>query len=217
MPRWFVPAVLFAAIGFAVSLIVLFVLTRNGPGTVGSTQAEVLEGFAVPAFSLLDQTGATVDETIFDGKVTIVDFIFTNCPFICPGMTARMSELSARLEGTGVQFVSFSVDPEHDTPEQLAAYGADVGADPERWRFLTGDIGQVATILRETLLFELEVSSSQKIKLDDGSEMLNIVHPPHLVLIGPDRSVRFLAPYQMQDQCDRLGEMAADLARAGAG
>lgn len=217
MPRWFVPVVLFASGGLAVSLIALFLVTRGGAAAGGGTQTDVFEGLAVPAFSLVDQTGAAVDETIFDGKVTIVDFIFTNCPFICPGMTARMSELSGTLEGTEVQFVSISVDPEHDTPERLAAYGAEVGADPERWRFLTGEIEQVGAILRGTLDFELEVSSEQTIELKDGSEMLNIMHPPHLVLIGPDRGVRFLAPYQMQDQCDRLGEIAAELTGAGDG
>jgi len=46
---------------------------------------------------------------IADGRVTIVDFIFTNCPFACPGMTGQMLRLQDKLAGTGARFLSVSV------------------------------------------------------------------------------------------------------------
>ncbi|RMD60715.1 MAG: SCO family protein, partial [Planctomycetota bacterium] len=51
-----------------------------------------LEGLRIPDFQLVDQDGNEVDAAaLLDGKVTIVDFIFTNCPFICPPMTRNMA------------------------------------------------------------------------------------------------------------------------------
>ena len=56
------------------------------------------------------------------GKIWIADFIFTTCPGPCPMISSRMSELQKPLEKTDVHLVSFSVDPEHDTPEVLRGY-----------------------------------------------------------------------------------------------
>ena len=51
-----------------------------------------------------------------------------------------MARVAGELEGfPSIQFVSFSVDPERDTPARLTEYAAEYKADPERWHFLTGD------------------------------------------------------------------------------
>ncbi len=73
------------------------------------------------------------------GKVWVADFIFTTCPGICPVMTRTMAQLyrSYRLTGN-VHFVSFSVNPENDTPEVLRKYAQNYDADPSLWHFLTG-------------------------------------------------------------------------------
>jgi protein SCO1 len=95
---------------------------------------------AVPDFRLTRETGASFPSaTELRGKVWVADFIFTNCPGPCPRLTQHMKRVQEGLNGISqAKLVSFTVDPERDTPEVLAAYGKRFGADAARWYFLTG-------------------------------------------------------------------------------
>ncbi len=97
----------------------------------------------VPAFEARDQQGRAFGGDSLRGTVWIVDFVFTSCPTVCPRLTARMAELQGRVEKLGklrapVKLLSISVDPENDTPQVLAAYGAKHGAHDATWTFATG-------------------------------------------------------------------------------
>lgn len=172
------------------------------------TPDEGLEGLVIPEFSLIDQSGQPLDHSVFDGRVTILDFSFTNCPFVCPGMTAAMISLQSDLVGTGVRFASISVDPAHDTPEVLRAHCEELGVDSTRWAWMTGDEKEIRKIVAESLKFEIQDDPSKTITLKDGSQMSNIMHPSRLFLIGPDR--KLLSLYAFND----LQAMEALKARA---
>lgn len=90
----------------------------------------------LPDFALQGHGGQPVSLASFKGRVWVADFIFTRCAGTCHAMTARLSRLRRELPAE-VRFASFSVDPEHDTPEVLAAYGRGFGAGPE-WLFVAG-------------------------------------------------------------------------------
>lgn len=74
------------------------------------------------------------------GKIWVADFVFTNCVTVCLPMMANMTELQEKLkeEKLDVELVSFSVDPEIDTPEILKEYALSYGADLSNWNLLTG-------------------------------------------------------------------------------
>ena len=92
----------------------------------------------VPAFTATDSLGRSFSRAKLDGKVWIADFIYTTCPAECPMMTAKMHTLEERLqEQPGIQLVSFSVDPEHDTPTALTQFAQRYGGANDRWHFLT--------------------------------------------------------------------------------
>lgn len=91
----------------------------------------------VPDFSLTDQLGQTVTPQQLLGQPWIADFIFTECASECPIMTKRLSSLQHTIPPQ-VKFVSFTVDPQRDTPPVLLAYARQYGADNDRWLFLTG-------------------------------------------------------------------------------
>ena len=97
-----------------------------------------------PAFSYLDQDRRAFSDRDLLGKVWISDFFFTSCTSICPTMTASMSRLANAIPGAGVHFVSFSVDPEHDSPERLKEYAALWKADLSRWHFLSTEKEKLA-------------------------------------------------------------------------
>ena len=77
---------------------------------------------SVPDFTFQERSGKDIHLSDLNGRVWIADFIFTRCQGQCPLMSGRMAELQEALKTSGVKLVSFSVDPEHHTPEVLSAY-----------------------------------------------------------------------------------------------
>jgi len=183
----------FTVTGLALSIGTMIYVASHRDGGSGTTRVlqpdPLAIGLSVPEFQLVDQDGAAQSQLLLEGHVTIIDFIFTNCPFACPGMTASMIELQNALEGTPVRFASFSVDPERDTPERMREFADRHESDTTRWTFLTGDLASVERIAHDALGFLLQQDSNLSIDLPDGSKMSNIMHPTKLILIGPDRHV----------------------------
>lgn len=170
---------------------------RPDPGVVG---------LSMPEFSMVDQDGRAFTRADLLGRVTIVDFIFTHCPFACPRLTGHMLTMTRELRGTGVRFASITVDPAHDTPEVLRAYATQRGCDLTRWSFLHGPAEQVHHIARERLKFELAEDTGTPITLPDGTTMNNIVHPTHFVLLGPQAQV--LGVFRSSDEQAVFGLIA---------
>jgi protein SCO1 len=101
---------------------------------------------AIPAVALQAQSGARLDFAQFRGQWLLVDFIYTRCPTIClalGGDFARLQRLLAGPIAAGrVRLLSVSFDPEHDTPQALAAYQQRFGDRGSGWvaaRPLTAD------------------------------------------------------------------------------
>jgi protein SCO1 len=121
----------------AVAMTAVILATSPQVTNLESEELEVLG--TSPSFSLVDQEGQTVTDTALRGNILVIDFFFTSCRTVCPIQTSRMAQVQERLDDTaGVHLVSFSVDPETDTPTVLKAYAGRYGADPTRWSFLTG-------------------------------------------------------------------------------
>ncbi|MBX3323677.1 MAG: SCO family protein [Phycisphaeraceae bacterium] len=174
---------------------------------------DLLQGMEIPPFNLIDQNGNPVDQTMFEGKLTIVDFFFTRCPGPCPMMTQQMRRLQQALAGTSVQFASFSVDSQNEPPEVLAAYARANGADTSNWTFITGDDAQIYRIATEGLYFALERDPSIQIDIGGGQTTDNIIHPTHLILIGPGREVWALAGFTNEEHIQLLIDRTRTLAK----
>lgn len=158
----------------------------------------------IPAFKLTDSNGNTIDQTILDGQYTVVDFFYTSCPLICPTMSAAMKEVQNATADTNLQLLSISIDPLVDTPEIIKNYSKAFEADPERWRFVTGDMDTTAILLMG-MNFDLG-----DLNTDDGFR--NIDHPATLILLGPDRHVIKLYRYSDPDELANLIKKAHELA-----
>jgi protein SCO1/2 len=135
----------------------------------------------VPPFQLVNQDGQPFSSNQLAGKIWIADFIFTSCPGPCPMISSRMSELQKPLEKTDVHLISFSVDPEKDTPEVLRGYAEKLHAQPQRWDFLTGPKPTIYDLTKNG--FSLAVS--------DGSEEAGVpVHSTRMVLVDRHGKIR---------------------------
>jgi protein SCO1/2 len=135
----------------------------------------------VPSFTLVNQNAEPFGSDQLAGKIWIADFIFTTCPGPCPMISTRMSELQKPLEKTDVHFVTFTVDPEKDTPEVLRTYAEKLHAQPARWDFLTGARPEIWALMRDS--FKLTI-------LDGGDEEGSLTHSPHLVLVDRHGTIR---------------------------
>jgi len=135
----------------------------------------------IPSFALVNQDAAPFGSDQLAGKIWIADFIFTSCPGPCPMISSRMSELQKPLEKTDVHLVSFTVDPEKDTPEVLRTYAEKLHAQPARWDFLTGARPEIYALVRDG--FKLAVS-------EESDEAGMPVHSTRVVLVDRHGTIR---------------------------
>ncbi len=167
---------------------------------------------AVPSFSLVDQTGATVDGESLAGSVLVVDFIFTRCPSMCPQLTTAMAELQARLpaelDGTPIRLISISVDPDFDTPQVLAKYAAKNGVDATRWSLLTGE----GEVVRQVIADFKQVA--EPIDKDGDGISDDIAHSLRFLVLDGDRVIRAIHAID-PESLDALELDVRTLAEAG--
>lgn len=147
----------------------------------------------VPEFSLLERSGKNVTLASLRGKVWIADFVYTTCSDTCPFQTADMARLQDRWrDKSDLRLVSFSVDPEHDTPKVLSRYANQFKADPSRWLFLTGNRAAVSHLVEDG--FHLAIAPASKGMSNTGV----ILHSPRFVLV--DRQGRIHGYYDNRDR-----------------
>jgi len=101
----------------------------------------------LPDFTLLNQDNAKVCKADLIGKPWIASFIFTRCAGSCPRVASQLRILQDRLSDVPVLLVSLSVQPEIDTPEVLARYAKNLGADTTKWLFLTGNKDEIHSLI----------------------------------------------------------------------
>ena len=145
---------LWGCCGLAALLAVLVVVSlvtrpqrRIQAGALASTAVNFADGRLpilsdVPGFAFTNIDGRSIDGSVLRGHVWIADFIFTRCLTMCPITTAKMNLLRRSILSTEIRFVSFSIDPEYDTPARLRAYARRWNADP-RWLLLSPSPGKV--------------------------------------------------------------------------
>jgi protein SCO1/2 len=168
---------LFAAVALGVPGAALYVKSQR------AQEPQLLDLGAMPRFSFTDQRGQPFAAEALAGSPWVGNFVFTRCSEVCPMLTQKMRVLKGDVRAAGLhaRFVSFSVDPERDTPEVLAAFAEKQGAD---WTFLTGDL----KTMEETVVkgFRIAMSKAQV----DGPSLFEIVHGQKFVLVDGAGRIR---------------------------
>ncbi|HZR78554.1 MAG TPA: SCO family protein [Chthoniobacterales bacterium] len=153
---------------------------------------------AVPEFTLTNQDGKDFGSADLRGRIWIADFVYTTCPGPCPMISNRMSELQEPLKNTDVHLVSFSVDPEKDTPKVLQGYAEKLGAEQGRWDFLTGPKSTIYNLSRNGF----------KLAASDGSETQGQpVHSTRMILVDRKGEIR---GYYDAVEADAITKLIAD-------
>src|SRR3954453_18619087 len=174
--------VLWKATLIAIPIVTLLALIWLRHLEVNALRARSVSSYGtVPEFTLINQDGKNFGSADLRGKVWIADFVYTTCPGPCPMISNRMSELQDPLKNTDVHLISFSVDPDKDTPKVLQGYAEKLGAEKERWDFLTGPKSTIYDLSRNG--FKLAVA-------DGSSENDTPVHSTRLILIDRQGEIR---------------------------
>ncbi len=98
----------------------------------------------IPEFAFYNQDSLLISEQDLMGKVYVVEFFFASCPTICPIMNKNLVEVQNEfLDEDNFGIASFTIDPEHDTPEVLRAYADRYGIVDMDWHLLNGSVDQV--------------------------------------------------------------------------
>ncbi|MFT7581390.1 MAG: protein SCO1/2 [Myxococcota bacterium] len=177
------PWVFFGVLG------VILLTTMQLCNTRSKTLSPLMILGEVGEFSLIDQTGQPFGSEQLKGKVWVASFFFTSCQTLCPKISIANGEVQELFEEAGLDasqamIVSFTVDPEIDTPERLTTYAKNYGADPARWRFLTGP----NEVLFKVIAKRFQTAMGDKVK--DAQGIDDITHSPKLVLVDAFGRIR---------------------------
>ncbi|GAA4279876.1 SCO family protein [Gaetbulibacter aestuarii] len=104
----------------------------------------------VPPFSFTNQNGKTITNEDYLGKVYVIEFFFTTCPSICPKMNRNLVQVQNSFKGfKNFGVASFTINPEHDTPEVLKEYADQYGITNPNWNLLTGEKDSIYKLANE--------------------------------------------------------------------
>lgn len=137
----------------------------------------------VKNMTFTNQLGKTVTLDSLKGKILVVDFFFSRCPSICPGMAKSMKRLQNSFVNSNdsiVQFISISIDPEHDSVPNLRKFADRYTNNHDSWWFVTGNKQEIY----DFALNELKASIAD-VNVDTA-----FIHTENFFLLDRDRVVR---------------------------
>lgn len=202
-PTWKVLGILFLLL---VVPVIWVILNKTGEGY--STPLPILGErdldengdtvyHTISDFKLVNQNGDSVSLATYKNKILLVSFFFASCETVCPRMNSYIGNhiYSEFKKDTSIVFLSFSVDPENDTPEVLKEYAKGMGAQ-SNWHFLTGS---------KRLIYKL-AEESFKIPGAEGGHQ-NLFHSDKIVVV--DKELRLRGAFETGGQNDKMKTLDA--------
>ena len=143
----------------------------------------------VPDFTLTERTGQTFSSASLRGKIWLADFFFTACPGPCLVMNAKMESVGQALtrDHADVRQVSFTINPQQDTPEVLRKYAARFHAPANSWFFLTGDERAIYDLASKAFLLPTVDQTNKPNRQPDEGEF---IHSEKIALVDRNGDVR---------------------------
>ncbi len=179
---------LIVVLGLFIVMLVLYRSTESNEPTAPSSLRKIA---VVPPFALTERSGKIITNRELAGKIWVADFIYTTCPGPCPLITAGMAKIqTAVANDPQVMLVSFTVDPETDTPPVLSKYADSYGADPNRWCFLTGPEKEQFDLIQNGFLQIVQDNSGKP----PEPGQYKVTHSTYIALVDGDGNLRGFYP-----------------------
>ena len=167
-------------------IALLFITRFIFPGRT-SAPSDLPRIYSVPPFALTERSGKPITNNELFGKIWVADFVYTTCPGPCPVISADMARIQKAVANDPmVQLVTFTVDPQTDTPAVLSAYADHLGADKDRWWFLTGSEKAIYSLIHDGFREAVEDNSGRQ--LEPGQ--YKVTHSTQLALVDANGLVR---------------------------
>ena len=206
MPRRSIIILAASCLVIAIALALVTMVVVNGR-TQGQGGTAVASGQPLVGgdFTLVNQEGQTVDQSILEGKWSLVFFGFTYCPDYCPTTLGVLERVQTELgeDAKDLQIVFISVDPERDTPQMLKDYLSSDG-------FPKGVIGLTGT--DEQIQHASKAYRAYYQKVGEG-EGYTMNHSLTVYLMGPDGKFRTAVTHDLGP--DRTVKLVRDTMAAG--
>ncbi len=129
-----------------------------------------------------NQLGKKVSLDDLHGKIIVLDFFFTRCPSICPGLAKSMKRLQDSFvkNDSIVQFISISIDPEHDSVPQLRKFADRYNINHDTWWLVTGNKKEI---------YDFAINEIKANVADPGVDTA-FIHTENFFVLDSNRIVR---------------------------
>jgi protein SCO1 len=150
--------------------------------TVQALPVLISKTHSVADYQLFNQLGEKSSTENWKGKIVVANFFFTHCPSVCPKMANNLKKVEqANREKKNLLFVSFSVDPERDSSEQLQKFAQRFNINASNWELLTGSKKEIYHLARKS--FQVVATDG-----DGGDD--DFIHSDQLILIDTQKRIR---------------------------
>ncbi|MEM7108366.1 MAG: SCO family protein [Bacteroidota bacterium] len=145
-------------------------------------------------FKFVNQDSNYVTQETFRDQIYVSDFFFTTCPTICPIMKTQMLRVYEKYkDNPQVGILSHSIDPKHDTVAVLRSFAERLGAESDKWHFVTGEKEEI---------YKMGQTSYMVSAVEDPSEPGGFIHSGAFILVDKERRVRGIYDGTLADQVD---------------
>lgn len=166
--------------------------------------------YPVGAFAFTERSGQPITDADLKGKVWVAGFVFTRCADPCPRVMATMAQLQRELpQSDDLRLVTFTIDPEYDTPPVLRKYAENFNADPNRWLFITGPEKDVHSLLLNRFKQAVEKNPDGKASIGE-----KYFHSSRLAVVDKKGTVRAVFDgVESKNQPDAKAHFGEELTR----
>lgn len=151
----------------------------------------VVDDLGKEQYSLVNQNNQKVIfPNLVKGKLVVINYIFTNCPDICPLSTNNMRLIQERIKKEkidGVEFVSISFDPSQDSPEVLLKFAEIRNLNLSNWTFLTGEKSVIDSLMGRIGIVAVVGDSTV---FRDGRKIYYYTHTDRIQLMDAGGKIR---------------------------
>jgi protein SCO1/2 len=136
----------------------------------------------IPHFSFVNQDSVIINNDSLKNSIYVADFFFTSCPSICPIMSKNMLSVYKEYKGNNeVRFISYTIDPKHDTVPVLKKYANKLGVEGTQWSFLLGDRDSVYNLAKDGYMNYAKENAN----IPGGVE-----HSGYFILVDKEKRIR---------------------------
>ncbi len=172
--------------------------SQINPDLVDEELRSVRKNFRVPSFNLVDENNEPFTESNLSNKFYVTDFFFTTCPSICIDMGTQLMRVQEEYQSLDdFMIISHTVQPEVDSPSVLKAYAELHDANPDKWKFLTGDKKEIYRLARKGYF-------AATTEGDGGPN--DFIHTENFILVDKEKRIRGFYDGTSEEDVDRLIE-----------